>query len=53
MNTHDFKIIAIKAIKPDTKDGVVLEKVRAIQKALYGKTDWLYLYQGYDIQEDE
>lgn len=53
MNTHDFKIIAIKAIRPDVDNGVVLEKVRAIQKALYGMTEWLYLYQGYDIQEEE
>ena len=53
MNVHDFKIVAVKAIKPDTQNGVVLEKVRAIQKALYGNDEWLYLYQGYDIKEDE
>ena len=53
MNNHDFKIIAVKAIKPDTQNEEVLEKVRAIQKALYGNNEWLYLYQGYDIKEDE
>jgi hypothetical protein len=53
MNVHDFKVVAVKAIKPDTQNEEVLEKVRAIQKALYGNNEWLYLYKGYDIKEDE
>ena len=53
MNNHDFKIVAIKAIQPNTHNSVVLEKVRAIQKALYGRNEWLYFYQGYDIREDD
>lgn len=53
--TDHFRIIAIKPLMPSVKDGIEIhyEKVESIQKALYGKTDWLYFNSGITINQDE
>ena len=51
--TH-FKIIGIRPLTPEyTEACPELEyHVRAIQKALWGKNQWYYFYQGYSIDEN-
>lgn len=53
--TDHFRIIAIRPLMPSINDGreIHLEKVESIQKALYGKTNWLYFYNGISINQDE
>ncbi len=49
-----FRIIGIRPLRPTFQDGRVIhmEKVESIQKALYGKTDWLFFYRGITIDQE-
>ncbi len=58
MATNSFRIIGIKAVSPrldEFPQGVArhLEKVEAIQKALYDTDRWFYFYKGITVSEDQ
>lgn len=50
-----FRIIGIRPLQPSFQDGRVvhMEKVESIQKALYGKMDWLFFYRGVTIDQEK
>ena len=58
MAYNSFKIIGIRAVRPNPKDFPVnypkhAEKVEAIQKVLYGSDYWFYFYKGITIDENK
>lgn len=58
MATNSFRIIGIKAVSPRSDEfpqGVArhMEKVEAIQKALYDTDRWFYFYKGIIVSEDQ
>ena len=51
---NHFSIIGIRPLMPSIRDGnpVYADKAEAIQKALWGKNEWLYFYKGYSVADD-
>ena len=51
---NHFCIIGIHPLLPSLGDGDsnYADKAEAIQKALWGKNEWLYFYKGYSIADD-
>lgn len=49
--TH-FKIIGLRSLIPTSDDYDLSIKVQSMQKALFLYQDWLYIYKGYDVDED-
>lgn len=51
---NHFNIIGIRPLMPSVGDGnpIYVDKAEAIQKALWGKNEWLYFYKGYSVADD-
>lgn len=51
---NHFNIIGIRSLMPSVGDGnpIYADKAEAIQKALWGKNEWLYFYKGYSVADD-
>lgn len=51
---NHFNIIGIRPLMPSVGDGnpIYADKAEAIQKALWGKNEWLYFYKGYSVADD-
>ena len=51
---NHFSIIGIRPLMPSIRDcnPVYADKAEAIQKALWGKNEWLYFYKGYSVADD-
>lgn len=51
---NHFNIIGIRPLMPSVGDGnpIYTDKAEAIQKALWGKNEWLYFYKGYSVADD-
>lgn len=47
-----FRLIGLKMGSPRGLSVELDRKVRFMQKSLYGKKDWLYFYQGFDIRSN-
>lgn len=49
-----FRIIGIRPLQPTFQDGRVIhmEKVQAIQKALFDRDEWLFFYRGITIDQE-
>lgn len=50
--TPIFRLIGLKVGSPKGLYAENDRKIRFMQKSLYGKKEWLYFYQGFDIQSN-
>lgn len=53
MPSRGLKLIGVRFYQYDGASGEDLRKAKCIQKSLYGREDWFYFNQGFEIIEDE
>ena len=49
---HLFRILGLRAFTPERISRSAIRDVQCMQKALYGRKNWLYFYEGVTIKDD-
>ena len=49
---HLFRILGLRAFTPEGISRSAIRDVQCMQKALYGRKNWLYFYEGVSIKDD-
>lgn len=52
MKGHQFRILALKVLGPGRASKAAIRDAQCMQKALYGRKDWLYFYEGVSITDN-
>lgn len=53
MKRHQFRILALKVLQPGRVSKASERDAQCMQKALYGRKDWLYFYEGVSITDND
>lgn len=52
MSKSQFRILGLKVFSPEGRGNAAARDAQCMQKALYGRKDWLYFYEGVSITGD-
>jgi len=50
---HLFRIIGLRVLEPGRVSKAAIRDAQCMQKALYGRKEWLYFYEGASITDSE
>lgn len=48
-----FRLLGLRVLAPNSISRLAVRDIQCMQKALYGRTDWLYFYEGVEITDDK